>query len=306
MSESLFEPGRKRPFEIIAQAELAWQTSDSARAEKLFEQGISAYKREEPDGLDFALGRYGAFLLAQGRKDDAAAALEQALERNTDIPAIWADYTQIIVDRRDLEAVKRCVERMAASMKHRIEPEFLLTQARRADREGAAAFAEQVARWVIERSARDGDKEGRWAAIGDLGRILERAGHLDQAAKMWHDAFEEGSCDPDTIGRLSMHLEHAKDYAGAMSVIRKALTRPLAASVEESLHKRLARCEEKTADRAPGKTNKRADIPGYSVRQETGLFEPVFQVPRTPDVIGAVPVAMVDQDVGANPSPQLN
>jgi tetratricopeptide (TPR) repeat protein len=221
----MFSSGGKRPFDAIAQAEQAWQAGDSARAEKLFEVGIAAYDREEPDGLAFALGRCGAFLLAQGRRDEAARVLEQAIEQKTDIPAIWSDYLRIVEDRRDIDSFKRSVERMDASVRYHIEPAFLLAYARRADREGATIFAEQVARWIIERSARKGDKEGRWAAIGDLGRILERAGHLDQAVKLWRDAFDEGSCDPDTASRLSMHLERAKDYAGAMLVIREALTR---------------------------------------------------------------------------------
>ncbi len=282
----MFAIDRKRPFDSIAQAEQAWQAGDLARAEKLFEVGIAAYEREEPDGLDFALGRCGAFLLAQGRRDEAAHVLEQAIEQKTDIPAIWSDYLRIVVDRRDIDSLKGGVERMAASVRYRIEPEFLLVHARRADREGATTFAEQVTRWIIERSAREGDKEGRWAAIGDLGRILERAGHLDQAVKLWREAFDEGSCDSDTASRLSMHLERAKNYAGAMLVIREALTRRLSASVEESLRKRLARCEEKTADRGPGKTSKRADVAAYSVRRESALFEPVFQVRLKPSVKG--------------------
>lgn len=282
----MFAIDRKRPFDTIAQAEQAWQAGDLARAEKLFEVGIAAYEREEPDGLNFALGRCGAFLLAQGRRDEAARVLEQAIEQKTDIPAIWSDYLRIVVDRRDIDSLKRGVERMAASVRYRIEPEFLLVHARRADREGATTFAEQVTRWIIERSGREGDKEGRWAAIGDLGRILERAGHLDQAVKLWRGAFDEGSCDSDTASRLSMHLERAKNYAGAMLVIREALTRRLSASVEESLRKRLARCEEKTADRGPAKTSKRADVAAYSVRRESALFEPVFQVRLKPSVKG--------------------
>jgi hypothetical protein len=60
-------PTEKRPFDTIADAQEAWQATDLARAEKLFKQGIDAYKHSEPDGVDFALGRYGAFLLDQAR-----------------------------------------------------------------------------------------------------------------------------------------------------------------------------------------------------------------------------------------------
>ena len=279
-----FAPARKRPFDTIAEALQAWQANDAALAEKLFEQGIDAYKRREPDGVDFALGRYGAFLLDQDRTDDAARVLEEAIDRKTDIPAIWSDYIRLIANGRDLEAFKHAVERMAASVRYRVEPEFVLAHARRADREGAAEFAEAVARWVVERAGREGDREGRWAAIGDLGRILERVGRLDDAVTLWRDAFNEGSRDPDTATRLAMHLERAKDYAGSAAVIHEALGRGLPANVEESLRKRLARCEDKTSDRAAKKTQKRADVAAYSVRRESSLFEPIFQIRLKPAV----------------------
>jgi len=246
------------------------------RAEKLFKQGVEAYKRLEPIGVDFALGRYGAFLLDQDRKDEALRVLEQAIERKTDIPAIWSDYLRIASDRRDFDVFKRGIELMAVTVKHRVAPEFVLTHARRADREGASAFAEAIAQWVAERAASDGDKEGRWAAIGDLGHIMERAGRLDEAVNVWREAFDDGSRDPDTAGRLAMHLERAKDYAAAMLVIREALTRALPASVEESLRKRLVRCESKIAGKAPSKASK-PGVAAYSVRLGSALFEPIFQ-----------------------------
>ena len=267
---------QKRPFDIIAEALAAWQASDPTRAEKLFEQGVEAYKRFEPGGVDFALGRYGAFLLDQGRKDEALRVFEEAIARHSDIPAIWSDYLRIVSDGRDIESFKRGIELMAGAVKSRVEPEFVLTHARRADREGASAFAEAIARWVVERAASDGDKDGRWAAVGDLGRILERAGRLDEAMDVWRDAFDEGSRDPDTAGRLSMHLERAKDYVAAIAVIREALSRGLPASVEESLRKRLARCESKTAGKSPSKAGK-TDVAAYSIRRGSTLFEPIFQ-----------------------------
>jgi tetratricopeptide (TPR) repeat protein len=213
-------PSEKRPFDTIADAQAAWQATDLARAEKLFKEGVDAYKHSEPDGVDFALGRYGAFLLDQDRADEAMHVLEQAIERRTDIPAIWSDYMRIMSDRRDIDAFKRAAGLMAGAMKHHVEPEFMLAHARRADREGASVFAEAVARWVVDTAASDGDKRGRWAAVGDLGHILERAGRLDEAVILWRGAFDEGSDDPDTAGRLSMQLERNKDYAAATVVIR--------------------------------------------------------------------------------------
>jgi tetratricopeptide (TPR) repeat protein len=273
----------KRPFDTIAEAQAAWQAIHLVRAEKLFEEGIDAYKHSEPDGVDFALGRYGAFLLDQDRVDDALRVLEQAIERKTDIPAIWSDYMRIMSDRRDIDAFKRAVGLMAGAVKHHVEPEFVLAHARRADRAGASAFAEAVARWVVDTAVGDGDKNGRWAAVGDLGHILERAGRLDEAVTLWRDAFDEGSRDPDTAGRLSMQLERTKDYAAAMAVIREALTRGLPASVEESLRKRLARCESKTAGKAPSKEGK-PDVAAYSIRRGSTLFEPMFQIRLKPPI----------------------
>src|SRR4051812_33151096 len=111
----------ERPFERIALAEQAWQAGNSTDAEKLFREGVSAYRRAEPEGLDFALGRYGAFLIAQRRTAEAATILEQAIDQGTDLPAIWSDYIQIVADRHDLDGFKRAIERMALSGNHHVE-----------------------------------------------------------------------------------------------------------------------------------------------------------------------------------------
>jgi hypothetical protein len=276
-AKAIFAGAEKRPYEVIAEALQAWEAGNSARADGLFNKGIAAYRRDEPDGLDFALGRYGAFLLDQGRTDDAECTLKQAIELKTNIPAIRSDYLGLFVRRRDIEALKHAVEGLSSSASGGITPEFLLAHARTADREGATSFAEELARWVVERCSRSGDRDGRWAATGDLGRVLEGIDRLEEAMKLWRDAFDEGSRDPETVTRLTMNLERAKDYATEMSVIREALSRRMPANVEEALKKRLARCEDKSAAKGQ-KVKKRVDVPAYSVRQETTLFEPLFQV----------------------------
>jgi DnaJ domain len=81
-----------------------------------------------------------------------------------------------------------------------------------------------------------------------------------------------------------MQLERAKDYTGAVAVIREALSRGLPANVEESLRKRLARCEGQTADTSRTQTNRRPDVAAYSVRRESNLFEPIFQIRLKPAV----------------------
>ena len=105
-----------RPFEMTAAAEVASREDDLAKAETLFKNGIEAYTRYEPDGVDYALGRYGAFLIEQGRSDDALEVLKLAIDQNTDIPRIWADYLGVLSDRRDLKAIQSCAERTALSL----------------------------------------------------------------------------------------------------------------------------------------------------------------------------------------------
>ena len=80
-----------------------------------------------------------------------------------------------------------------------------------------------------------------------------------------------------------MHLERAKDYAAAMAVIREALSRGLPANAEESLRKRLARCESKTAGKVPSKAGK-PDVAAYSIRRGSTLFEPIFQARLKPPI----------------------
>ena len=57
---------------------------------------VQAYRLDEPDSVDFALGCLGAFLLDRARVDEAAAVLEEAITWGTDIPAIWADYLDFV------------------------------------------------------------------------------------------------------------------------------------------------------------------------------------------------------------------
>src|ERR1700739_3679858 len=50
-------------------------TRGARRADQLFKRGVAAYQSNEPDGVDFALGRYGAFLLGQRGSADAERVL---------------------------------------------------------------------------------------------------------------------------------------------------------------------------------------------------------------------------------------
>jgi tetratricopeptide (TPR) repeat protein len=274
----------KRPFDTITDALQRWNDSDSARAEELFKLGLDEYRRVEPAGLDFALGRYGAFLLEQDRVGEAATVLEEALARNTDIPAIWSDYLRIAADRRDFGMFTSAAGRMATCVKYNVEAEFFLSYARRADREGASEFAVGLADWTASRAAAESDQNGRWSAIGDLGRILERAGRLDEAMKAWRAAFEAGSSDGETVNRLSMQLERAKDHLGAVAVAREGLKRDLPANVQETLRKRIVRCEDRIGGKRQTASRQRADVAAFSVRHGADAMRALFQIRPKPPV----------------------
>jgi DnaJ domain len=54
--------------------------------------------------------------------------------------------------------------------------------------------------------------------------------------------------------------------------------------VEESLRKRLARCEAKTGEKGSAKVKKRGDVAAYSIRRESRSFEPMFQLRLKPSI----------------------
>jgi tetratricopeptide (TPR) repeat protein len=274
----------QRPFEIVMEAQQAYKVGEAAQAEALFKQGIDAYRRQEPDGLDFALGRYAAFLIDQDRKDDALSILEEAINIKPNLPAIWSDYVRLFADRGDFQSFQYAINKMAASVQYPIEAEFLLSHARRAQRDNKLTFAESLARWVVERAANTGDIEGRWAALGDLGRLLERSGRTEEAVELWREAFAEGSTDPETADRLSMYFEHDKNYTTSIELIREALKRGLPAGKEELLRKRLVRCEAKIGEKGSGEIKKSTDVFAFSIRLKSTSFEPVFQLRLKPSV----------------------
>jgi outer membrane protein assembly factor BamB len=282
---SLFGSKRtwERPYELVDAALQAWARNDEQDAERLFREGIEAYRKHEPGGADFALGRYAAFLLARGRLEEAREFLDEAIQMATEIPAIWHDYLRVLAEHRDLPGLFLAVDRMVERLGNQAlvqRTEILLQHGRRADREGDVEFAEALARRAAEEAGQRGDQVGQWAAIGDLGHFLERADRVQEAVNLWFQAFQDGSNDPVTVNRLSMHLERSKQYDKAVQVVREGLQRGLPANTEEQLRKRLLRCESKLA---PGQ-KRRTDVPAFSERGGAGTFRLLFQVRTKPPV----------------------
>lgn len=281
-------PADARPYDYVDAGIEAWDAKESVAAERLLRQGVDAYRTQEPSGTDFALGRLAAFLLEQERVDEAAALLEEAIETGTNIPALWFDYLEIMAIRKDIDGLFKAANRSTQSTTGSGAPwNMLLSYARSADRAGDSAFAEAIAQRVVVDATAALDQGGRWAAIGDLGHILERADQLDRAMDHWKSAFAEGSNDPTTANRLSMHLERARDYSSAIAIIEEAFDRALPANVEEQLRKRLERCRSRMEGR------RRSDVSAFSVREGEGALELVFQTRvspplRTLSVLGSV------------------
>ena len=282
-SENIDESGSlSRAYDRIDQAIQSWDRNEHAKAERLFKEGIEEYRRSEPSGLDYALGRYGAFLREAGRDTEAMAVLEQAIDLGTDIPAVWGDYAELRLEQQDLDGFWSTVERWAQSEGVTVIPDFvemLLFQSRKADRNGNPQLAETLARRVFDLARESNHQEARWAAAGDLGHVLERAGRLDEAMELWEREFEDGSTDPKTADRLSMHLDRKKQYARAIQIVQQGLKRRLPANVEERLRKRMARCQSKLTG---NKT--KVKIPAFSVREGDGVLSLLFQTRVRPPV----------------------
>ena len=209
--------------------------------------------------------------------------LSDALDRGTDIPALWRSYNAILLTLRDVDgltAVTRSMPSVTKRPNDRFVPE-MLGHARAASSDGALSFAEAWGRLCVSEVIATGNRDDEWMATGELGHILERANRLDDAMELWQSAFERGSTDAITANRLSMNRERAKDYLGAAAIIQAALQRDLPANVAEQLRKRLQRCEAR-----PGTSRRGAavDVEAFSVRSGIGEFELRFQARIKPPV----------------------
>ena len=265
---------RRRAFDLIAKAMQLEQAGQTAKAERAYVQGVAAYRKDEPDGLDFALGRHAAFLIAQERDDEARRELEEAIARGTDIPAVWSDYQWLLLRQKDIERLCWAIAAQATGAGTAPSPslaERILVFSRRALRDDDPHLAWALAERAFQAAVADSDDEGRWAALGQMGVMHEKANSVDRAIEIWAKAFDEGSKDTTTTDRLSLNLERRKDYAAAIQVIDTALARGLPANVEERLRKRRERCSARTSGK------KAADVQSYSERHGAGAFTCRFQ-----------------------------
>ena len=191
-----------RAFATVIDAEEAAAAGDSGETERLFREGIHLY-REAGEGVDYALGRYGAFLLKEGRLDDAVAALGEAMEMGTDLGAIWSDYIAIQAQRHDMSGMFDTFDRLPPSVsEYTTITDWILPYVGRAVRAGDLEYGELLCRTVRDEPHSRNEVSGAFKAIGQHGQILEKMDRLDDAIDEWQSAFEAGSDDPTTVDRL--------------------------------------------------------------------------------------------------------
>jgi tetratricopeptide (TPR) repeat protein len=257
------------------------ETDYEDAAEKLYQQDVSAYRQHNPEGLNFALGRYAAFLISQERDDEAAVLLEEAIARKTDLPGIWSDYQLLLLRRKDIDKLCWAIEAQAKRERVPRPPlsDRILGFARRADRSGDSQLAWTLAEKAFRSAVAVRDDAGRWTVLGLMGELHEKAGDVDRAVEIWAQAFDEGSKDPTSADRLSLHLERRKDHEGASRVIDAALQRGLPANIEERLRKRGERCRA----RAGGST-RAADVAAFSVRRGADAVSCIWQTRIKPPI----------------------
>jgi|GEM_PF-2110612 tetratricopeptide (TPR) repeat protein len=268
-----------RAFATVMEAEKAAAAGDSGEAERLFREGIRLY-REAGKGVDHALGRYGAFLLKEGRLDDAVAALGEAMEMGTDLGAIWSDYIAIQAQCHDMSRMFDTFDRLPPSVsEYATITDWILPYVGRAVRAGDLEYGELLCRTVRDEAHSRNEMSGAFKAVGQHGQILEKMGRLDEAIDEWQSAFDAGSDDPTTVDRLSLVLDRSKLYDEATAVIRTALERGFRANTEETLRKRLVRLETKIAPGTP-----KTDVPVFSVRGGNAYASLVMQRRFSPPI----------------------
>lgn len=243
-----------------------WDAEQSKRAEAALRAGFRAAEHRGPPHQTVAFNALAGFLLNEDRPEDAEREIHAALAIVPNDPDLLRSLWRAMYLKRDSSGV---VETVLREFRVRNQPSGgwpeLCELADSTVRGGEPEFAEELARRFVERAQSDGNTEVRWLAVGALGRVIERTDRVSEAIEMWQSAFEQGSRDPLTVNRLSMHLERQRKLLGAIAVIKQALEQPLPSDVENQLRKRLERCQARLEKRA------RRDVPAFSAR--TGEHE---------------------------------
>lgn len=267
-----------RPFEMVQSAQDAFAQGDRARAESLFHQGLDQYRRSgEHDGVGFALGRLGDFYQKTERLAEAIRTYEEAVALRTDIPVVYSGLMSLYADAGDEEALFRTADAFMRNVPRNANevPGLLVRHAVGRSKVGDDASAE---RWLLRAegwATRVGNESARFAAWGQRGLVIERAGDLTRAIGIYEAAVASGSTDRQTFTRLLMAYERAKRWEDVLTLAHRALGIQHDAAWEQDLCKRIARVEARQSPCSKAKTS--TTIPAFSVRHGTDRLVLVSQ-----------------------------
>ena len=254
-----------------------WTPETSARVESTLRSGLRAAGQRSARARDTAYHTLALFLVREQRGEEAEQVIKGGLALAPDDGPIWSVYRDLYLLRRDAPQVVDAAVRAADGTDYQEHAwDELRSIAQGVASAGDTELAEAIARHTAERARHDGDERNHWSAIGTLGHIIERADRLAEAIEIWQRASDEGSDDPTTANRLSMHRERAREYAGAIEVIEAALDRSLPGNVEEQMRKRLERCRARLEKRS------RQDVAAFSICSGSDAMRLVFQTRVTP------------------------
>jgi DNA polymerase III epsilon subunit-like protein len=162
--------------------------------------------------------RFGGRLVAWGRVQEALAVWDDVLAgcSGRDVPSL-ADQTDRFAET--LVAAKRYTDAIV------------------------------VAEPAVEAARQQGQGELFWRTADHLASYLERAGRLEQATSLWHEAVGAGSTIPRTFDRLSLALDRAGHPSAAVQVCEIGLARfsdeTRRSNLVQRIEKRAERCRVK-------------------------------------------------------------
>lgn len=220
-------------------AEEAENSGNLDEAEQLLLRAVRLSRSENPWDRVNSQASYVAFLVRRGRVNTATPLIADLLQDAGDHLATACKPLWVLLAQAD--------ENEAVSALKKIRPERFIDcwsllraseDCARAGRFRVAAALAKIAR--DDAIARDGTDD-RWRADGQLGRVYEREGRIEEAVELWWSAFHEGSANRVIADRLSLHLERTKQYASCALVIRRALRRISDPKAIATLQKRLDR-----------------------------------------------------------------
>ncbi len=274
------------PFEYVsAGMELAAQ-GQYADAIRRIERGIRGYqKRNDTDGIAYALGRLADCYEQAGELDKAEATYARAIEIGTDIPTIYSGLIHLLASKGDLDRAfdiadlwKSRADQGIGYPAHYVFTDLAASLAR----QGRYLDAQDLLRRTIDALPKQEFPDLYWAVRGQLGHTCERAGDLDIAMEYYRQAIAEGSTDQNTYTRCLINLERSKKYDEALQVVEKGLRVQKQASWEADLRKRQQRLLRKSG--AISKEMPKAIIPDFSVRRGKNSIALVQQIEFSPQL----------------------